>query len=1184
MKIRSLRLTAFGPFTGRELVFASDDVPPQALHLVYGANEAGKSTALRAVSGLLFGIPSQTRDAHVHRMGDLRVGAVLEGMDGTLLEVVRRKGNKNTLLDANGNVLDDGLLRRLCGAATEATFRALFGLDHVSLREGAAALLAGKGNVGESLFDAALGHGRGIRRVLAELEAEAEVLFARQAQKRKVNEAIRGFQEARATVRLQARSGEAWLKQTEALKEARAERERLVVLVRERKRELYRRERARRLLPVAARREHLLGRIAELGDVVLLPRDATKAREMALQERRQGAEELARLDGEIAEKTTRRERLVVPSWLDHPAVARLAALPSRLGAHGKAAEDRPRLIVTLAAREAEAAALVADLRGGAEAGPPVVALAVAEQTRIRTLSLSETALVQARLRAVRACDQQERRWRVRRDELAALPAQPQDGGSSVALRRLLARVQQEGDLESRRQAADVTRQRLATDLDRRLAALGLGGIALEQLAALAVPVPESIERFAGEVQASVAREERLRDEAVALQRRSRAVERKLSELSGAGQVPTLRALVDARAERTTAWSRLRDALEGEEAAWPDLATRFERALGCADDAADWLLREADRVASATALQADQEEVAKLARDAETQQAELARRREEAARAWHGLWAQTGVEPDGPEEMRGWLRRFGEAMEVARRLEETTSALEALDERIETASSELRAALRGAGADASDNDDDVDGNSAAGVRASVPGLRALSELVASLAEVREETLRRSADLVREVAELEDDLASARRERDDAEAALATWRLAWADAVAPLGLRSEASAEEATAVLDVAGALARKEEEVADLRRRIRSIDRDASELGASVRALVGALAVDLLERPFEEAALLIVQRHADGVQAARDRAAIDEDLRRQREARRLAELACAAAEERLSELMRNGGAASVAALEEVERRSVEALELRRQIGENEDQILAGAEGLALDAALAEVRGAVAEELDEQIAAAREELDDREVETQRANQTIGSVQEGLRLLEESGVAAAAEAAGEAQSHLARARTLAEQYARLRIAVRLLAGEIERYREQHQGPVLARAGALLAKLTLGRFTGLRADFDESDSPVLRCLRADNERLAVEDLSDGTRDQLFLALRLATLERQAIGAEPLPLILDDILIHFDDERASAALGVLAEHAAATQVVLFTHHARIVDLAQLAVPAERLRVLSLDG
>jgi uncharacterized protein YhaN len=93
----------------------------------------------------------------------------------------------------------------------------------------------------------------------------------------------------------------------------------------------------------------------------------------------------------------------------------------------------------------------------------------------------------------------------------------------------------------------------------------------------------------------------------------------------------------------------------------------------------------------------------------------------------------------------------------------------------------------------------------------------------------------------------------------------------------------------------------------------------------------------------------------------------------------------------------------------------------------------------------------------------------------------------------------------------------------------------------------------------------------------------VAVDGLSDGTRDQLYLALRLASLERYAEHNEPLPLILDDVLIHFDDDRARAALEVLGEVAASTQILFFTHHARLVELAREAIPTDHLAEQTLE-
>ena len=74
MKIKSLALKAFGPFSGQLLDFSST-LP--GLHIVYGPNEAGKSTTMRALKALLFGFPSRTNDNFIHQNSQLLVGGCL---------------------------------------------------------------------------------------------------------------------------------------------------------------------------------------------------------------------------------------------------------------------------------------------------------------------------------------------------------------------------------------------------------------------------------------------------------------------------------------------------------------------------------------------------------------------------------------------------------------------------------------------------------------------------------------------------------------------------------------------------------------------------------------------------------------------------------------------------------------------------------------------------------------------------------------------------------------------------------------------------------------------------------------------------------------------------------------------------------------------------------------------------
>ncbi len=207
---------------------------------------------------------------------------------------------------------------------------------------------------------------------------------------------------------------------------------------------------------------------------------------------------------------------------------------------------------------------------------------------------------------------------------------------------------------------------------------------------------------------------------------------------------------------------------------------------------------------------------------------------------------------------------------------------------------------------------------------------------------------------------------------------------------------------------------------------------------------------------------------------------------------------------------------------------------------------------------------------------EEIDERLAENARersaVDRDIGASTQGLAKLREGNDAEGA--ALDLEAAVAETRTLVLTYARSRAAALVLEREIEAYKRRHQGPIVSRAGELFRALTLGSFAGLSTGFGEGDQTTLRCVREGGREVDVEGLSDGTRDQLYLALRLASLERFAAHAEPLPLVLDDAFVHFDDDRAREALLALAALSPAIQVLFFTHHERLVSIAEAALPA----------
>jgi uncharacterized protein YhaN len=244
--------------------------------------------------------------------------------------------------------------------------------------------------------------------------------------------------------------------------------------------------------------------------------------------------------------------------------------------------------------------------------------------------------------------------------------------------------------------------------------------------------------------------------------------------------------------------------------------------------------------------------------------------------------------------------------------------------------------------------------------------------------------------------------------------------------------------------------------------------------------------------------------------------------------------------------------------------------------------AQARGEALDGFIQRVRGedgaALAAELDDLAGRIREQ----EARREQAIQDLARAEDAKARLETSGDHAAEHL--QASRHAAaKIRQDAARYLRLRLATQFLQGQIEAFRERNQGPLLARAGDLFRQMTGASFSGLGTAYAEDDMARLVGLK-DGLAVPVEGMSEGTRDQLYLALRLAAIELHQASHEPMPLILDDLLITFDDERSRAILPMLRDLAGKTQVLLFTHHRHLLDLARETLPAAAVCVHELEG
>ena len=1129
MRLAGLEFIRYGRFTGTRL-----DLPRHVadLHVVHGPNEAGKSTARAAISDLLFGFPHQTRWDFLHEQTSLVLGGAVES-EGRRIAFRRRKGRKDTLLSVEGAPLGEDVLRPFLGDVGRERFETLYSLDSEALRRGGEAVLEAKDDLGRLIFEAGTGLA-GVTERLRALEAAADEIWAPRARTRRLNERLEAFEEAGKRLRAgQGDIGE-WEEADGRRRNAEAAREAALT---ERKRAQARLERLRRAQRVRPLLRQLAALEARLREQAArhLPADLG-ARLDALEKQLGEAEQAMRLAAETLEReTARRAALRLDdAILRHGAAVETAVRRAHVVAGAE--EDLERRRAELAGHDARLARLLADL-GRGDLAPERARDVLAPRPAVA--GLREALRRRAELARARAILEQGFADLAReRDELAGLLGPEPDSNPDFVLAAALERAQ-----ETERSAAGLDEARIG--LDRlRAAAAQLArrldpplpdepGSVPWETALLPLPPETEIERFA---ERWIRLDERIARAAAASSEAREALALREAEhacLERSGEAVSAEALGRARARRDALWLRIR---AGEEA-----VAGFEAAMHESDALADRRFLAAE--ASARLAQAEAAVEAARARfgAAEDKDRALRAARAELDAEWQALWRASGLRPGTPAAMAAWLEAHRaltatlaetqtQAQRIGRIERDVGEAAGALAEALGTGPMPLRALIAEAG----------------------QRLRRAEAARAARAERR----NRLTDLDRRLAALETErMRLAAQEAEHTEI--------WARSLAAARLGPELAPTAAQSALELGEELRGAVELAEVCRDRIAEMVRDRGALKADVESLAAGLD-EPQDDPFATAARLGARleqaRRAAEHAADRDRRIL-ECARAQEEA----EARAHAARDALDRLLAEHGAADVGALraaiaEAEERRRLE--ERRRDLA---SQLLAAGDGRDRAALESEAADSDEDAAPGLVAEAEAALRDTEAALSRAFE--GAAEAKAALARFTGGPEAARAAQDRADALAAVACEAERWLELRAAAEVLRLAMERYRSRHQSPLLARAGAVLATVTAGSFTGLDAGWDAGDRPALRALRPDGRPVAPDGLSEGTRDQLFLALRLAAVEQALDDGHALPFVADDLFASFDEIRAHAALRSLASLAHRTQVLVFTHHEHVARL-----------------
>ncbi|MGP1678128.1 MAG: AAA family ATPase [Burkholderiales bacterium] len=1181
MKLARLLLQAFGPFTDKTLDFAASG---SNLHLIYGPNEAGKSAALRAITDLRFGIPLRSPDDFIHPTGRMRIAGLFIDDQGEPIGLVRRKGRAPTLsrFDIATEQPDPALpvLREhelaLTGGVERSEFEAMFGLNHERLRAGGDRLLKGEGELGSALFEASAGT-RGIAAILTALDDDAKTIFNPhgRAQNATINEARRQLEEQRSAWRQAQTKPADWQVLNRAHEQAKAklaEIDQAIEILRRRENEL---TELRTVEPLLRQHDRALADLQALAEVPDLPESAREERLAAEQALRRAQQELLDADLELNRCAKALAILVIETpLLEHAEmIERLAAGVEAATRSRIEAQQQQAVIERIAADLAAGAARIAPGRDIPEVlnAAPSEADRVALNDHLQAIGRLNERLAGNRQRALDL----DEALSADAQEIPALP----DPAVRQSVAEALRGAQALGDVGRRR--GDLDRQ--IGELESRLIqALSDMGAQSEQVLRRAQPLLEAQIAQARQELAEVDEATRdARDEDRRLEPQLEEQRLRQRQLAAEGEVVTAETLRLARERRDDGWTRVRkgyvdrtdDAAElgrGIDAAFDAdrlLPDAFEAAQEEADRQADLLRADAKRAAASEECSTRIEQMETRRREIAVVLASLGAKRENVLAGWTGRLTQAQLPALDADALREWQGRRGVVLDLADRLAGLRSDREAVLAEASTAASALALTLRAAGQTVAE----VVGGGEVNVLPSLIAKALRWEKKAAESEAqggaRADTLRKQQDERKKVGAL---ISRTETELKGHEEALDAWH-------ARLFLPSGSGAETVKARLEELDALARQSTALNDARQAQGHHNAVVSDIETRA-AQLALLAGEPEPTSVDDFADRLRRRLAASRESEQERNTLIRDQGRAQQKKLQAETELEQQGAMLARLCSAAGVATADLLPEQEEGAARKRQAQMHLSTLREQ-LAQASARPEEALRQSLAGQDAVAIESERDSRRLEIGQRETEQAAARQAEEQTRRALESVDTSDRAAAAREAME--SAAARLRASIRPWARLKLAHALLKESLNRFRERAQAPMVAAASTYFSLMTAGRYQRLVAD-EADDKPVLRAERADGVRIGVEAMSDGTADQLYLALRLAALDLRRASHPHMPLVLDDVLITSDDERAANILRALARFAEGGQVMIFTHHRHLIDVARAALGEQALVVHSL--
>ena len=1153
MRIARLDLIRFGKFTNHTLTFPAAATD---LHLVFGPNEAGKSTLRQALLDWLYGIHARTPYNFKHAYATMEIGGKIEDADAKSVEFRRFKRTTNYLVTANGTTITDTDLAPWLDHTNRESFERMFAIDHAKLVAGEQSIVESGGDSGRMLFQATVGV-TDLEKIRKAMDDEAKDLWGLPRRKEALYSVGEDrFEKAKSTIAGVSLTASRWEEADRALKTAQAAEEGVQAGVNSfvtRERVL---ERVKRVAVPLQQYHDALAARKTLGIPALLPEGADSAFAIA-----EAASEKAKIERTLLDRTQVEAAAKLRGITQAPALvahkARIETLGARLAIYSKAVFDLPSVEAEIATVQEAVAAAARHLDwhevDQAAVGKKVPSTLLRDD--LSSLLKREQGLAHAVDTALTAHDAKVAVIAALDEQIAGAPQAAEFPALTGALAE--ARALNYTAMLAAAKAAKKTAE--GQQADGFAALLPWQGTA-ETLRTQTPPAQSETTRFTvtrSELEAlrkSADDDRQHKELALALARVASEHHEREYELVSAD------ALRDQRIQRDRLWQALRSRQKDLDAE----GSAYEREVRDADALADRRYDSADHIAKGRELG---EAVLKL--DIEVQ--ELCRRIEgldakvEALdEAWNVRVAAAGFFLP-LDQYPAWIKARDSALVAADAARKSREAQEALEDQGQQAVTALCAGLAQAGVASTDTD--------------------LAALIARAESVNAEHLaartRRSgwvADCVRHVQSLPP-LATAFAR---ANGALEDWRAERARLLGKAGLSNATGAAGTERALLLFGEIEKNCRLATDLARRTQQMKDEIATFTGDAQSLATACAPALVALPPADISDKLTRLLREAEKAQTESESLADAMTDTQNLITANDRDEAAAAARLAPLYPAANVTTKDQLRTAIAHWTACREADAQVNATRKAVIDFGGGPPFAVLETEVAAEDLNLLDAELATVREQLVVAHTRMTTAVEVRTKAEADLGQYVGQDTAVRAEA--DKQDALLVMREAAEGHLRVALGAKLLTWALNRYSKKKQESLLKIAGDIFAKLTLGAFKGLGLDDDTNLVSTLYAYRANGSRLAIgKGLSTGTEAQLYLALRLALLHQHLDQRPAIPFLGDDLFLGWDEERSAAGIEVLAELAKRTQVILLTHSHRLMEIAQTAA-GDRVSVTELPG